>query len=186
MALELLSQWRQRQSAIDPCETGLYSVALNGPWPYQSLTELWQQESTLIGRIQTLRKRWPPKQHFRQNAPLRATHYSLALKLAGPLVSFVDPWTGLADAVEWAALDLAQGRVKRALLLAAFAADEEQNLEFFAATAPELSEAALLLELAPAVGPSPLLWEKGLHRAELPYGVCSPFFQGLLPWDITV
>lgn len=168
------------QQAIDklvlPPKTGIYSAALNGPLLYNAINECKQESN--IEEVKCLKKKYPPKQHFRQNAPLRATHYSMVLKKYGPMVSMVDPINGFIDALNWAEIDLCDGTVDCAVVVSGFSFEDPQILDWYSKSSGHLKESAVCLVLKTD---SNLCQHPKLSRdIHLDYGQCTGFFHSNL------
>lgn len=174
IALHCLEQAFQKiDKSIPADKIGTYGAALNGPLLYQAFEEC--RKSTLVEEIGLLKKKWPPKQHFKQNAPLRATHYSMVLKAHGPIVTMVDPMYGLIDALNWAEIDLFDGTVECAIVIAAFALEDVQLIEWYSTKSKILSEAGVCLILEKG---DKLIQHSKNEYSELKHGQCSCFFEG--------
>jgi hypothetical protein len=161
-----------------PNSCGIYSASLNGPWLYDAIDSLRELEG-LEEKISKLKKLWPPKQHFRQNGPLRATHYSLFSKSRGPLVSLVDPINGLVDAMNWAIVDLSLGKVDYAIVVSAFSCDDIQNTKWYSERSVKLSESAVCFLLKKNSSLENFELFPSFHANHpLTHGQCTPFFVG--------
>ena len=158
---------------INKSRVGIYSAALNGPLLYDEYDKSILDNGSYD--LTKFKKMWPPKQHFRQNGPLRATHYSLQLKTQGPLVTMVDPRNGLIDALNWAEIDLFDDTVDYAIVIAGFSFEDPQLYSWYKTKSTELSECGVCLILGKDGN---LIQHQEMDlKVPLNYGICTPLFQ---------
>lgn len=109
---------------------GIYGAFVDGPIFYSEINrfmKLNQDEN-----FQYMKKKWPPKQHFKQSAPLKLAHFTFLFKNQGPLYCFTDPFSGLSDAIEAAEVDIHNGAVDQALVVSAFSIEDPALLYLYA------------------------------------------------------
>lgn len=172
IALHCLDQMREflpHESNKD--KWGIYSAFLNGPLLYSLLDSLKNKDYEEA--FTEARTNWPPKQHFKQNAPLRATHFALQLNSKGPQMCFTDPLYGLVDAMNAAEIDLFTGEVEFALVMSSFSLEDPQIAHFYNQFSSKIYEAGLCLLLKK--DESLIQWKLLSPQSSTPYGICSPF-----------
>ena len=113
-----------------------------------------------------------PKQHLKQYGPLRATHFGMQLGLKGPQMCFIDPYSGLIDALNAAEVDLFSGRVDFALVLSAFSFEDPQQVYLYAKNEEKVFEAGICLLLKKE--DSLTQWSGNLN-SPFESGPCSPY-----------
>ncbi len=149
---------------------GLYTAFMNGPMLGQLFDKI--KEMNLTEGMAYAKKWWPPKQHFRQNAPLRATHFAIHYKLNGPQMCFVHPQNGLHQAIEAAKIDLRLRTVDLAIVTASFSFEDIQTVHYYSESCTELREASVSL-----VFNNPEHNFKITPTHELTSGVCTPYLK---------
>lgn len=152
---------------------GLYTAFQNGPVLYPLVDKT--KPMPLTEAVPYFKKWWPPKQHFRQNAPIRANHFAIALGLNGPQMCFVDPISGLTDAINAAEIDLALNQIDYALVVAAHSFEDRLTLDFYSETTETLFESSVVLLLKRSSDPKIQLTPKPKSTI-YKNGVCSPYF----------
>ncbi len=156
-------------------KVGMYTAFHNGPNLYSLADKIRGMEHT--EGILYFKKWWPPKQHFRQNAPIRANHFSMSLGLHGPQMCFVDPQKGLYDAFQAAQIDLYLGIVNLALVISAFSFEDLLTTSFYTRDCDTLYESAVVLVLEKTRN-EPQDLGNPFESIKFDKGICSPFFNG--------
>lgn len=152
---------------------GLYTAFQNGPALYPLVDKT--NPMPPADAVPYFKKWWPPKQHFRQNAPIRANHFAIALGLNGPQMCFVDPISGLTDAINAAEIDLALNQIDYALVVAAHSFEDRLTLDFYSETTETLFESSVVLLLKKSSDQKIKLTPKA-QGTIYKNGVCSPYF----------
>jgi hypothetical protein len=166
---------RKCQFTFDKAKIGIYSAALNGPLLYAEYDKTKPDNG--FYDLPKFKKHWPPKQHFRQNGPLRATHYSLITKSQGPLITMVDPINGFIDALNWAEVDLFDETTECAIIISSFSFEDPQLFDWYKVRAKSLKECAVCLILVKDKN-HPLVQMPHIeNQTSLDFGICTPFFQ---------
>jgi len=128
-------------------KVGLYGAFTNGPVLKNALN-----------CENDLNFKWPPKQHFKHNAPFKTTHLTFLKKINGPQLTFTCPYNGVVDALNCAEIDLFSGVIDFAIVVSSFSADNEEVLALYEKSFSSIVEYGLciLLEKKPTL----LQWKK--------------------------
>jgi len=157
-------------SAFESGRVGLYTAFMNGPMLGHLFDKI--KDMSLTDGMAYAKKWWPPKQHFRQNAPLRATHFAIRYKLNGPQMCFVHPTNGLHQAIEAARIDLQLGHVDLSVVTASFSFEDVQTVHYYSTICSELYEASVSL-----VFNNPKQKFEMTPSHEYTSGVCTPYLK---------
>jgi hypothetical protein len=167
---------RRKLHFEDKHRVGIYTAFQNGPLIYETLNKIKSIDEPMI--CDFFKKRIPPKQHFKQNAPLRATHFSIFLQNHGPQYCFTNPNSCLEDAISAAKIDLDYGEVDTAVIISAFSFEDLQTFNYFV----EQTQYSEIYESAVCI----LLSNKGFDNSAIPpltsfspaeYAINNYFFQ---------
>lgn len=123
----------------DKGRIGLYTAFMNGPILGSLFDKI--QNLPFTEGLAYAKKWWPPKQHFRQNAPLRATHFAIKYKLNGPQMCFTHPLTGLMQAVDAAQIDLKLRHIDLAIVTSSFSFEDLQVVNYYSKNCKIMKEA---------------------------------------------
>ncbi len=151
---------------------GIYGAFVNGPVLYSQFTNL--VHSDVADNFKLLKKNWPPKQHFRQNSPLKLAHLSFLINNKGPLYCFTHPFFGIIDAIQAAEVDLFNNRVDQAIVISAFSLEDPAQIYLYKQAGIKTcseSGVALLLERN---GLLKNYSEYKTATTKFEYGTCSP------------
>lgn len=157
-------------SQFESGRIGLYTAFMNGPMLGNLFDKI--KAMNLTDGMAYAKKWWPPKQHFRQNAPLRATHFAIRYKLNGPQMCFVHPTNGLHQAIEAARIDLKLGHVDLSVVTASFSFEDIQTVHYYSESCSELYEASVSL-----VFNNPKQKFEMTPSHEYTSGVCTPYLK---------
>lgn len=160
---------------VKPGRLGIYGAFVNGPVLYSQFANL--VHSDVADNFNLLKKNWPPKQHFRQNSPLKLAHLSFLFNNHGPMYCFTHPFFGIIDAIQAAEVDLFSNRVDQAIVVSAFSLEDPTQIYLYRQSGVKTcyeSGVALLLER------SDLLKNYSENKAaslSFDYGTCSPIIR---------
>lgn len=157
---------------MDPHRFGLYTAFINGSLTYNLLDRLEELDENQ--KFMFAKKQWPPKQIFKQNAALRATHLAMTLDINGPQACFVDPFSGLIDALNAAEIDLYLKNIDFAIVTGAFSFEDIQSLYFYSQNVHTLFESGICLLLQ---SDEFLTQWKASTEPSYNEGICSPILQ---------
>ncbi len=164
---------QQLNSPLNMQKVGLYTSFLNGPFLEDLIAET--EKKTFPEAFNNLRMKSPPKQVFRQNSAVKATHMAMLLQSNGPQMTFVSPTTGLIDALNAAEIDLLLGTVDFAIVVSAFSFEETQIPLFYKDKfhLDTIRESGVCLILSKG---SQLNQHQCEASTDYSYGLCSPYF----------
>lgn len=144
IALKCLEGLELRIPRADGSRIGLFGGFCNGPLFYETINnQIHFDENESFNQLVAS---WPPRQHFKQSAPLKLSHLSLVNKFQGPMFCFTDPITCVDDSLLIAESELSGGRIDYAIIISGFSLEETQlNKLYVSFGAKELRECGIAL-----------------------------------------